>query len=173
MDKLLVQDHQGPAPFQVLDVVVGRLAGLLGYGEADPLAGPEHPAGGVGGAKPTWRPPASRTVTLMQTDPGTLGSASGHGLRATLTRVAATSGVESAWPAPGLGSWPRGHRATARTPARSGRSPRPRPAWPDTEPSLCASVHATTQIGTNASQPPLGSGARCPGEGKDRPCKIL
>ena len=65
-------------------------------------------------SKVTWRPPASRAVTLMQTDPGTPGSASWHGTRATLVRVAETSRVGSAWPAAaGRGSSPRGHRATA------------------------------------------------------------
>jgi hypothetical protein len=45
------QDQQGPAPFQVLDVVGGGQAGLLVHGQADPLAGPEHSPGGVGGVK--------------------------------------------------------------------------------------------------------------------------
>jgi hypothetical protein len=88
-------------------------AGLLGDGEVDPLAGPEHPAGGVGGVEGDLAATGQSCGDLDADRPGHPGVASGHGLRATLTRVAATSGVESAWPAPGLGSWPRGHRTTA------------------------------------------------------------
>src|SRR4029450_8332296 len=43
------QGEQGPAPFQVLDVVGGGLAGLLGHGQADPLAGSGTSARGGGG----------------------------------------------------------------------------------------------------------------------------
>jgi hypothetical protein len=108
------QDQQGPASFQVLDVVVGGLAGLLVHREAGALAGVEHPAGGVGGveadlaaagqpggdldAAPTRAP----RVRLRAVEAGDLGQAGRD----------QPSGVGPGRPAPGLGSSPRGHRAT-------------------------------------------------------------
>jgi hypothetical protein len=57
------QDQQWPAPFQVLDDVGGGQAGLLVHGEADPLAGPEQPPGGIGGVEYDLAATGHRAVT--------------------------------------------------------------------------------------------------------------
>jgi hypothetical protein len=107
------QDQQGPAPFQVLDVVGGRLAGLLGHGQLDLLASPKHAAGGVGGVEADLAATGQPGGDLDADRPGH----AGVGLLAvegvTLVRVAETNRVESAWPAvAGRASSPRGQRTT-------------------------------------------------------------